>query len=601
MKKTRWYHQVWQVVPDDPEERPGGHLDHPGGRSSASSRSALVVGLARRRADLRAAAQHPVRAARARCSSSPAASRRPRTRRSRASPAPRCAALAHHPPRLDVHARSRSPSTPRTQDLVFRGVGRPGRRPRRRGPGAAHRQAARGRAQAHRARRLRRADHAACRWATARARSRCASCRVPSRSSRPKLTKQEVAEVNKRLTALGGVQAPRAQGRRPEARAPRPQGHARPLTADDATVAGTTTRTTTGSPCGTRGGASTRARRRVRRRTADARAARSRRRARHRPRPRPGPGRRAPGRWPADAGLRLPRRRRPRGPADEQFDLVTCFATLHHLDLDDGPAAAARRSPPPAVTWSSSGSPRVRTPTDAALSLAAVPAAKVADRVTRATGSTAHRCGTRSTATATCATAARSILPGVRWRRRLYWRYSLGLAGRPPERSAADDRRPGHPVVQSAPVRVPDDRRDDEAQQHGANQRAEEPGRLGRPDAVVRRRVCAGNTRRTRRPTSRCPRVLTDRADEQHVLEREDAEGRQRVAAASGGTPSGRHREERARDRQARDPVDDQRRDPSPERRQRTRARRRAAPAVRRGRCRGPAAGPPSSHELRSR
>ena len=101
---------------------------------------------------------------------------------------------------------------PRTQDLVFRGVGPPGRRPRRRGPRAPHR--------------------ASC-W------SRSAS--APPASSpvrpitliqvgdgegqvalrklpravqklRPKLSKQEVAEVSKRLTALGGVRLPVPKG-----------------------------------------------------------------------------------------------------------------------------------------------------------------------------------------------------------------------------------------------------------------------------------------------------------------------------------------------------------------------------------------------------
>ena len=61
---------------------------------------------------------------------------------------------------------------------------------------------------------------------------------------RPKLSKQEVAEVSKRLTALGGVTAPRAEGRRPDARrAPTARACA---AARWTTAAGTTTPTITG-------------------------------------------------------------------------------------------------------------------------------------------------------------------------------------------------------------------------------------------------------------------------------------------------------------------------------------------------------------------
>ena len=102
---------------------------------------------------------------------------------------------------------------------------------------------------------------------------------------------------------------------------------------------------------------------------------------------------------------------------------MTCFATLHHLDLDDG-LRRLRDLVSPGGHLVVVGLARVGTPTDAALSLAAVPAAMVADRA-RGSGSTARPCGTPSTATATCGRPRGRILPGVQWRRRLYWRYSL--------------------------------------------------------------------------------------------------------------------------------------------------------------------------------
>ena len=110
-------------------------------------------------------------------------------------------------------------------------------------------------------------------------------------------------------------------------------------------------------------------------------------------------------------------------PRDEQFDLVTCFATLHHLDLDDG-LRRLRSLVSPGGHLVVVGLARVGTPTDAALSLAAVPAALVADR---ARGVWEHGAPVRDPehSYGQVRTAARSILPGAQWRRRLYWRYSL--------------------------------------------------------------------------------------------------------------------------------------------------------------------------------
>ena len=110
-------------------------------------------------------------------------------------------------------------------------------------------------------------------------------------------------------------------------------------------------------------------------------------------------------------------------PRSDQFDLVTCFATLHHLDLHDG-LRRLRDLVSPGGHLVVVGLARVRTPADAALSLAAVPAAMVADR---ARGVWEHGAPMKDPehSYGEVRAAARSILPGVRWRRHLYWRYSL--------------------------------------------------------------------------------------------------------------------------------------------------------------------------------
>jgi 2-polyprenyl-3-methyl-5-hydroxy-6-metoxy-1,4-benzoquinol methylase len=125
----------------------------------------------------------------------------------------------------------------------------------------------------------------------------------------------------------------------------------------------------------------------------------------------------------ADAGLRYLVGDVLEVPRDEQFDLVTCFATLHHLDLDDG-LRRLRSLVSPGGHLVVVGLARVATPTDAALSLAAVPAAMVADR---ARGVWEHGASVRDPehSYGQVRTAARSVLPGARWRRHLYWRYSL--------------------------------------------------------------------------------------------------------------------------------------------------------------------------------
>ena len=110
-------------------------------------------------------------------------------------------------------------------------------------------------------------------------------------------------------------------------------------------------------------------------------------------------------------------------PQAEQFDLVTCFATLHHLDVDDG-LRRLRDLVSPGGHLVVVGLARVATPTDAALSLAAVPTAMVADK---ARGVWEHGAPMRDPehSYGEVQAAARSILPGARWRRHLYWRYSV--------------------------------------------------------------------------------------------------------------------------------------------------------------------------------
>ena len=106
-----------------------------------------------------------------------------------------------------------------------------------------------------------------------------------------------------------------------------------------------------------------------------------------------------------------------------QFDLVTCYATLHHLDLEAG-LSRLRELTAPGGHLVVVGLARDATPVDAALSLAAVPVAAAADRLR---GHWEHGAPVRDPEQTygEVRAAARRVLPGVRWRRHLYWRYSL--------------------------------------------------------------------------------------------------------------------------------------------------------------------------------
>lgn len=107
----------------------------------------------------------------------------------------------------------------------------------------------------------------------------------------------------------------------------------------------------------------------------------------------------------------------------ETFDLVTCYATLHHLPLEDGLRRLAALTAPGGrlVVVGLAG---VRTPADLALSAAAVPVAAVVDR---ARGVWDHGAAVTDPREGygEVRDAARRHLPGARWRRHLYWRYSL--------------------------------------------------------------------------------------------------------------------------------------------------------------------------------
>lgn len=107
----------------------------------------------------------------------------------------------------------------------------------------------------------------------------------------------------------------------------------------------------------------------------------------------------------------------------ERFDLVTCYATLHHLPLRDGLRRLAARTAPGGrlVVVGLAG---VRTPADLALSAAAVPVAAVVDRARGVWDHGAPVTDARE-GYGEVRDAARDVLPGVRWRRHLYWRYSL--------------------------------------------------------------------------------------------------------------------------------------------------------------------------------
>ncbi|WP_234443852.1 class I SAM-dependent methyltransferase [Streptomyces sp. NRRL B-24484] len=116
----------------------------------------------------------------------------------------------------------------------------------------------------------------------------------------------------------------------------------------------------------------------------------------------------------------------PAGP----YDVVTCVATVHHLPFAEALAEFRRRLAPGGALVIV-GLSRADTPVDHLLGLAAVPLNALTGYLknrgrpaprpvamtapTRAAETTFHR----------IATEARTVLPGARLRRRLFWRYTL--------------------------------------------------------------------------------------------------------------------------------------------------------------------------------
>ncbi|MGW6129955.1 class I SAM-dependent methyltransferase [Cellulomonas sp. NPDC055163] len=108
---------------------------------------------------------------------------------------------------------------------------------------------------------------------------------------------------------------------------------------------------------------------------------------------------------------------------DHAYDLVTCVATLHHLDLAAG-LQRLRALTAPGGHVVVVGLARAGSPADLALSAAGVPAALVARRL-RGEWEHGSPIAEPRTTYAQVHEAARRHLPGARWRRHLYWRYSL--------------------------------------------------------------------------------------------------------------------------------------------------------------------------------
>lgn len=110
-------------------------------------------------------------------------------------------------------------------------------------------------------------------------------------------------------------------------------------------------------------------------------------------------------------------------PLAERFDLVTCFATLHHVELAAG-LTRLRELTAPGGRLVVVGLARTAGPLDVALSLASV----AVDPVVKAVrGYWEHPAPVADPdhSYADVAAAAARTLPGARFRRRLYYRYSL--------------------------------------------------------------------------------------------------------------------------------------------------------------------------------
>ncbi|MPY64533.1 class I SAM-dependent methyltransferase [Streptomyces spongiae] len=115
---------------------------------------------------------------------------------------------------------------------------------------------------------------------------------------------------------------------------------------------------------------------------------------------------------------------------DGSYDVITCVAVLHHLPLDEA-LAHFRRRLAPGGTLVVVGLARTETLVDQLLGLASVPANVLVGWV-KNRGRTAPRPVSMTAVTRSAEEGfgdivreARRVLPGVRLRRRLFWRYTL--------------------------------------------------------------------------------------------------------------------------------------------------------------------------------
>lgn len=106
-----------------------------------------------------------------------------------------------------------------------------------------------------------------------------------------------------------------------------------------------------------------------------------------------------------------------------RFDLVTCFATLHHLDLHAG-LDRLRSLTAPGGTLLVVGLARTTSALDVVASLVGVPANLWANR-RRGHWEPDAPLAEPTVGLDQIRAACRELLPGARLRRHLYWRYSL--------------------------------------------------------------------------------------------------------------------------------------------------------------------------------
>lgn len=111
------------------------------------------------------------------------------------------------------------------------------------------------------------------------------------------------------------------------------------------------------------------------------------------------------------------------------YDLVTCFAVLHHVGLRPG-LERLRELTAPGGTLVVVGLARPDTPARLAWSALGVPVAAAARRL-RGTWDPGAPIADEDATLGEVRSVASGLLPGVRWRNHVYWRYSL-VWTRPP-------------------------------------------------------------------------------------------------------------------------------------------------------------------------